>query len=710
MKSFVFTAFTLLLGVSYALPFQEPVAGDYSCFSSEESIFDANARDIGATLTITADSYTFTTSSATENGGVTVREDTSADLNNFFQSGSVLKLRPSSGSTPYDGMFVSDNQGGMYVFIQNNNSLYIRCESAGADIANAIKQIATEQVATAPTQTNQETQSANTPEPSSSTTQGDDPYLVALSNVYATGKVAVLTKEWCDVKAPASQTLHAQAFETWQAEQFFFAIEEKMKLLLGTGFLPLEERFAAKRDDLFASFDSSLGDPAGACQNLLTTLTENYNLRQQFPNEYATIEAGSTEANSLSPETTSIPSLGDVLAGGPLEPGEYTCISEYYWSYDDTTNIREYVLSLYPDMGLRANEADESYEAVFEYNQGTGELFSEGNYDFWDAGYEDIIKNYFYDGYSDDHITSFKFYRDAQNQPVLYGQNDEDNTDEDMVTTLCHYKGVAQQPSPAEEAAALVEAERFKYVTAPGQGLQIADIEGIIHTGENVYTVTGLKFQEATYLLLKDGTIYKNLQVPPNDLNVVDSKQYEGENWGQWQRNGETISVQWYGSNDPVVLDGFLVLPAQTDERLDVSYNNLTGSTLGGIGFGGVVTTNSDTIIFMPDGHFQRSGYSTTGSTTIGPDFSVSSNYYSDEEGTVGGTSTSNTVGDVTSGMTVTTESTNPNPPATTGTYTLDGYTLELRYDDGRVERTFFYFWDDKKDNAVFGGVTYSTE
>ena len=86
---------------SYALPFQAPVAGDYSCFSSEKSVFDANAQDIGASLTIAADgSYTFTTSSASENGTVTVSEDTSDDLNRLsFQSGSSPEvLQPSSGS------------------------------------------------------------------------------------------------------------------------------------------------------------------------------------------------------------------------------------------------------------------------------------------------------------------------------------------------------------------------------------------------------------------------------------------------------------------------------------------------------------------------------------------------------------------------------------------------------------------------------------
>jgi hypothetical protein len=149
MKLFVTTCFILLVSVSYALPFQAPTPGNYSCFSSEESIFDENARDIGATLTINADnSYTFTTSNASENGSVVISEDTSAELTDYFQNGSILKLQPSSGSAAYDGMFVSDKQNGMYIMLKNNNGLNIRCQSPGADIAKAMNQLATEQAPT----------------------------------------------------------------------------------------------------------------------------------------------------------------------------------------------------------------------------------------------------------------------------------------------------------------------------------------------------------------------------------------------------------------------------------------------------------------------------------------------------------------------------------------------------------------------------------
>lgn len=714
MKPFAMISFILFVSAVYALPFQQPVTGDYQCFSSEESIFDVNAVNIGATLTVNADgSYTFTTSNASENGSVAVSEDTSDDLSSYFQSGSILSLQPSSGSAAYQGMFVSDKSGGMYVFIRNNNGLDIRCQSQGANIASVIEGAVAEQTPTEQPQTTAEPETIGTTEPSGAS--GTPDYLTALSTVYTNGRIAVMTKEWCDTKAPELQTSNAQAFETWQAEQFFYEIENKFKTLVGTNFLTLEEKINAQKDGLFAKLDSSISDPANHCQHLLATLNQDYNLRGQFPNEYVAIEAGGGEI--LSGEVLEIPGVGTLAAGGALEPGDYQCLtkgdnSAYTEELGFPDWTREFVLSFYPDMELRIRLGDRDFETTFAYNQATGELDADNDYYITYEGIGEVIDNYFYDSYYGDTIRKFKFYRDAQNQPTLYGFNDDDASDEDIITTLCRYAGVAQRPSPAAEAAAQVEAERFKYVTAPGQGLQLADIEGIIHTGEGVTTFTGYQFQEATYLLLKDGTIYKNLQVPPSDLNVTDSKQYEQENWGTWQRNGDSVNVQWYGSNESLTLDGTFVLPAQSGELLDASYNNLNGSTIGGIGFGGVVTTNSSTIIFMPDGRFETSDYSTMGSTVMdtGGGYSMNSSYYSDEEGTVGGTSFSSEVGDTSSGMTVTSDEKNPNPPSTTGTYTLDGYTLELRYDDGTVVRKIFYFWDERKNNAVIGSVTYSTE
>jgi hypothetical protein len=279
MKTFVTTCF-ILLGISYALPFQAPVPGNYQCVSSEESPFDANAQDTGATLTINADgSYTFTTSSASENGSVQANEETAKELEQLFQNGSTLSLQPSSGSTAYEGLFATDKQGGMYVFVFTNTTT-LRCQSPGADIASAFDLAAQDQVATVPEQT--------TPETQTNTLSGS--YDEALVTVWTSGKLAVMTKEWCDTKVPELQTANAQALETWQAEQLFYDIEEKLEVYTGTTFSTLEGNIAATREGLFAQFDKDISDPASYCQNLLTELRNHYNLRQLFPNEYAVIE------------------------------------------------------------------------------------------------------------------------------------------------------------------------------------------------------------------------------------------------------------------------------------------------------------------------------------------------------------------------------------------------------------------------------------
>jgi hypothetical protein len=136
-----------LASISHALTFQEPIPGLYSCFSSQEDMFDANAQDIGATLEFTTpQTYRFTTTSATEEGTLSSSAiDTSSDseaeaaMTALWQGGSNLALQPSSGSAPYAGGFFVDHLGNYYIVIQNNNGLHIRCESEGADIAAAFQ-------------------------------------------------------------------------------------------------------------------------------------------------------------------------------------------------------------------------------------------------------------------------------------------------------------------------------------------------------------------------------------------------------------------------------------------------------------------------------------------------------------------------------------------------------------------------------------------
>lgn len=161
-----------LLPIAFALPLQEPIPGSYSCFSSQEGPFEEVVEDIGATLEfINATTYRFTTASATEEGTVNSYTFESGEevFDAFWQGGSVLQLQPSSGSAPYEGAFFTDNLGSSYIVIQNNNGLYIRCQSEGADIAATFNQ-GTEQ----PETTETTAESEPTPAPNPTTTTSSD--------------------------------------------------------------------------------------------------------------------------------------------------------------------------------------------------------------------------------------------------------------------------------------------------------------------------------------------------------------------------------------------------------------------------------------------------------------------------------------------------------------------------------------------------------
>lgn len=144
--------FLVLLAVSglssvNALPFQEPVAGSYQCFASSDP-FDPNAQDANATLEISADkSYIFTTASASETGTFTTyemaesgSEDQEIAFAQAFQSGTIVALQPADTTLLYGGLFVMDETS-QYMLMKNNNNVWIRCQSEGADVAATMETI-----------------------------------------------------------------------------------------------------------------------------------------------------------------------------------------------------------------------------------------------------------------------------------------------------------------------------------------------------------------------------------------------------------------------------------------------------------------------------------------------------------------------------------------------------------------------------------------
>jgi hypothetical protein len=460
MRLFITTCLILLFSTAYALPFQAPVAGNYQCFSSEKSAFDENAQDIGATLAFNADSsYTFTTSSASENGSVTVSEDTSADLNNFFQSGSSLVLQPSSGSTSYEAMFVTDKQGGMYVFLENNNGLKIRCESPGTDIANAIKQIATEQVQT--------TQPANTPETSSSSTSEPlAPGQAIESGIYSCSYTL-------DVVDFAYPELNDRYIDTVFA---LFVYDDRTTLTLEQ--IDDHYSYLANPNGSY-TFDAATNSIRFKDVMNLAELTMYYenNAEGQTAFSYSEIWPGNsddewTATHSCaydealrSPETYGLDPAKILTPLQAIEPGIYNCS----YTYDSILFASSEDPGYYPD-------EDPDIFRLFIYDDGTTltledadrhvSEFAPGSYQFDAAKNSVFFKGGFLGG------KTLSYGKNAEGKTALFysrsWREDPEGTDDDYtVTYTCEYSKAIEQFADLELAATTPSVDLMNITIAP---------------------------------------------------------------------------------------------------------------------------------------------------------------------------------------------------------------------------------------------------
>jgi hypothetical protein len=204
-------------------------------------------------------------------------------------------------------------------------------------------------------------------------------------------------------------------------------------------------------------------------------------------------------------------------------------------------------------------------------------------------------------------------------------------------------------------------------VTAPGQGLKPSDIRGIVIHQETGIGVGGMVIIVwRPYLLLKDGTCYKHCEVSPYDLDIAGSRQVEPKQWGVWTIEGKKMTVTMNDDHKPDIWDSHWqwARPAVKNEKIKGAYYTIGGGGNTALGGGSMVVSSSN-ITFNDKGQFTR--LSTGGGSYSGATGSVTA--YSNKEAA--------------------------------GTYILDGYSLELRYNNGNVVRQSFYFYPDSKE--VFG-------
>ena len=216
------------------------------------------------------------------------------------------------------------------------------------------------------------------------------------------------------------------------------------------------------------------------------------------------------------------------------------------------------------------------------------------------------------------------------------------------------------------------------FAAACGQGRSGPEIEGVYHHWNWMMMLNaGMIDTGADYILFKDGEVWRHPQLPPQDLDIAKAKQVASADWGSWQRSGRVVVIRMPGGHDERYDSTQLIRyeAAPKNQRVEGSWQTTLSqvSNAGGLSTAGVVT---NTLVLHADGRFEWESSS--------------------------GASFQNETGSARSGGTY-----SSSRPVRAGHYLIDGYSLELRYEDGRVERDLFY-WAGGEGNKRYDMVVVS--
>ncbi len=372
-------------------------------------------------------------------------------------------------------------------------------------------------------------------------------------------------------------------------------------------------------------------------------------------------------------------------AGGPFRHGTY----EFELPLPAINDVRRYRISFYENGEWRKGEGTREETSKFTYDPDNGALNISVTLNLYNSSY--------------DEADFCRFYVAPDGRPYIYAE-DEYGVGTYRITG--RYLGPNARPSPTQEttakAAAKAEANRFKWVTAPGKGLPMEQIAGVLHQLEQVYEIGGLQLYEYTYLLLRDGTAYRNLRCPPDQLDVTASRRNEPRQWGRWRKAGPKYELQFTKSDgsfeawkSPYMTS--LVRPGTRGERLQGRYQSSSSYQIPG----GAGAVSFRGITFTAEGRFETDFTSMVGgSTGYGAD-TITTGAVANDEGSVSSVSGPNFGGG-------TSRKSNRPKSERTGRYEIDGYTLSLQFDDGRTERLPFFFAYSGKKDIWFRDAVYS--
>lgn len=242
----------------------------------------------------------------------------------------------------------------------------------------------------------------------------------------------------------------------------------------------------------------------------------------------------------------------------------------------------------------------------------------------------------------------------------------------------------AERAARLEQRAAADRAIR----TTPGKGVAEKDIAFMLWTR---YQPSGESMVEQLHLLLKDGTGYSDLDIPPDELDMAAAKRMKPDRVVQWRRDGDRWQIRDKDDKDWRTVVGSPAMPAPAGSRIEGTFTHSWYSILGG-------GSSQNRFHFQPDGSFEQTGkavFGTGGMAAAAGVTGMATTGYS--RGGSTGTSSVSAVGAGGGGA----SQRRNNGADFVGRYQLDRWAMVVQRDNGAVERVLFAFNGESK-RAVF--------
>lgn len=248
-----------------------------------------------------------------------------------------------------------------------------------------------------------------------------------------------------------------------------------------------------------------------------------------------------------------------------------------------------------------------------------------------------------------------------------------------------------------------------RVLAKPGQGVAEKELAGVVLHGYADYS-NGSQWREEVRFLLRDGTAYDRTEMPPDQLLARQSRRLEPQHWLRWRARGAHYEFQAQDdqgapSGDWTAGEHRAMRPWAPGTRLDGRYSR--SAFYGSLFTGGTSSTRG--IRFMPDGRFERSYHSLSGSGSMAAIQGTAIYGSASGDGKGSHSVAGGTVGTGLGSVTTTTAPRQQDDGASRrGQYTLSGYTALLRYDDGHEERLLSF---PVRDGSVYlGDASYSID